>query len=155
MSYAPPGALRIVGLETEYALGFAPRGRVRPSHELLFQALLRALKGRARSCAALYYKGGDFFENGSLVHFEISSLDQPQVGLLEWATPECLGPVQAAVYSQAQDVALREAIPQAEEELKRAGFEGQVFLLKNNARPRPVDSTVSAGAPCCVLRGGR
>lgn len=126
--------MRIIGLESEYALGFAPRHRDAepPSQEALFGALRRALKGRHPSCEALYYKGGDFFANGSLVHFEVASLERPETGLLEWATPECLGPVEAATYAKAQERALREAIPDAEGELTGMGHPGRLYLLKNN-----------------------
>jgi Pup amidohydrolase len=131
---APSPGARIVGLETELALGFQPArpGTLPPTQETLFRALLRALKGRLLSCEALYYKGGDFLQNGSLIHFEVSRLDAPQVGLLEWSTPECLGPAEAAVYDKAQEQALIDAVPDAEADLRTQGFEGSLFLLKNN-----------------------
>jgi hypothetical protein len=124
---------RIIGLETEYAVGFEPGGHGSiPSQETLFGALLRSLKSRHLSCEALYYKGGDFFSNGSLIHFEVSRLEDPESGLLEWATPECLGPLEAAHYAKAQEHALAQAIADAEAELAANGYEGRVFLLKNN-----------------------
>ena len=68
---------RITGLETELAIQFFPTrpGDATPTHEAVFRALLAALKTRFRSCEALYYKGGEFLENGSLVHFEVGRLE--------------------------------------------------------------------------------
>ena len=127
--------MRIVGLETEYALGFScddPRVPAPAAYEI-FSALVRTLRGRHASSSALYYKGGRFFQNGSLLHFEIGSLDNPQSGLLEWATPECLGPLEATVYAKAQERALLRAIPDAERDLRARGYSGRIFVLKNNA----------------------
>ena len=126
--------MRIVGLETEFALGFEParpEGPV-PSQEQLFAELLKSLKTRTPSTEALYYKGGEFLGNGSLIHFEVARLDAPDSGLLEWATPECLGPQEAATYAKAQERELEAALPAAEAELRRHGFSGRMFLLKNN-----------------------
>ena len=126
--------MRIVGLETEYALGFEParpEGPV-PTQEQLYAALMRALKGRHATTEALYYKGGEFLDNGSLVHFEVARLDAPDSGLLEWATPECLGPLEAATWAKAQERDLEGSIPAAEADLRRNGYTGRIYLLKNN-----------------------
>ena len=127
--------MRIVGLETEYALGFAPDrpGGAAPTQAAVFRAVARALKQRLPAVDALYYKGGEFLADGSLLHFEVARLDLPEVGLLEWATPECLGGIEAAIYSRAQEQSLRAALPEAEAELERGGFAGRVVILKNNA----------------------
>jgi hypothetical protein len=121
-----------MGLETEYALGFVParEGGTVPPHDELFRALVDALKTRARSCEAAYSKGGDFFENGSLVHFEPSTRNDAHTGLLEWATPECLGAREAALYARSQERALAQAIPLAERELAARGQEGRLVVLK-------------------------
>lgn len=126
--------MRIVGLETEYALGFAPADPevVRPTQEALFRAVAEALERRLPGRPAIYYKGGEFLADGSLLHFEVARLDAPEVGLLEWATPECLGAREAAVYARAQEEALLEAIPLAEAALAEAGTAGRLLLLKNN-----------------------
>lgn len=125
---------RIVGLEVEYALGFRPEqpGGPQPPQEVLFHAVLAGLKTRLRSCEALYYKGGEFLENGSLIHFEVARLEDPRMGLLEWATPECLGPREAAAFTKAQEQALRAALGPARQQLERDGFAGAPYLLKNN-----------------------
>lgn len=126
--------MRIVGLETEFALGFEParpEGPA-PSQEQLFSAILRSLKTRQPSSEALYYKGGEFLANGSLIHFEVARLDAPETGLLEWATPECLGPLEAATHAKAQERELEASLPAAEADLRRNGFAGRVYLLKNN-----------------------
>src|SRR5262245_33033476 len=124
---------RLVGMETEFALGFVPArdGAPAPGHDELFRALLDALKARTRSCEAVYSKGGDFFENGSLVHFEPSTRNDAHTGLLEWATPECLGAREAALYARAQERALAAAIPLAERELAARGHEGRIVVLKH------------------------
>ncbi len=125
---------RITGLETELAIQFFPtrEGEASPTHEAVFRALLASLKTRFRSCEALYYKGGEFLENGSLVHFEVGRLEDPTTGLLEWATPECLSAREAVAYSKAQERAIAEAIPEAEKTLASKGFEGRIVALKNN-----------------------
>ncbi|MCO5172065.1 MAG: proteasome accessory factor PafA2 family protein [Planctomycetes bacterium] len=125
--------MRIVGLETEYALGFAPApGVLAPTQEALFRAVADALVARLPARPALYYKGGEFLADGSLLHFEVARLDAPHVGLLEWATPECLGPREAAEYSRAQEAALRDAVRVAQAALADRGAPGRLFLLKNN-----------------------
>jgi proteasome accessory factor A len=125
---------RILGLETEFAVHFIPEraGEAEPTHEAVFRALVAALKTRIRSCEALYYKGGDFFENGSLVHFEVGRLEDPTTGLLEWASPECLSARELALYSKAQERALVLAIPDAEKHLAGRGYLGRVVVVKNN-----------------------
>lgn len=85
----------------------------------LYEALERALLRQHKSCPALYYKGGRFLDDGSLLHFEISQLEDPRQGLLEWASPECLGGREAALYVQAQEVALLAARQEAAAELAR------------------------------------
>lgn len=125
--------MRIVGLETEYALGFAPApGVAAPTQEALFRAVADALVARLPARPALYYKGGQFLADGSLLHFEVARIDAPHVGLLEWATPECLGAREAAEYSKAQEAALRAAVPAAQQALAEQGAPGRLFLLKNN-----------------------
>lgn len=126
--------MRIVGLESELALGFEPAspGAPHPPQDQLYEALLDALRARRASCDALYYKGGVFLQNGSLVHFEVSRLDDPRTGLLEWATPECLGPTEAAVYARAAERELVFALEDAERSLAARGHEGRLLLLKNN-----------------------
>lgn len=125
---------RILGLETEFALHFVPDrpADALPTHEAVFRALLAALKNRFKSCDALYYKGGDFFENGSLVHFESGNPEDATTGLLEWASPECLTPRELVAYSKAQERALARAIPDAERQLSLRGYQGRVLVLKNN-----------------------
>ncbi len=98
----------------------------------MFGGYLTALRRRLRSAEALYYKEGDFLEDGSLLHFELSQLADPDAGLLEWATPECRGPVEAACVLRAQEELLRAASDDVARELAAAGHEGRAFLLKNN-----------------------
>jgi proteasome accessory factor A len=123
-----------VGLETEFAVQFFPShaGDPAPTHEAVFRALLAALKTRFKSCEAIYYKGGEFLENGSLIHFEVGRLEDPTTGLVEWASPECLSARELVAYSKAQEKALAEAMPEAERALAAKGHEGRIVALKNN-----------------------
>ncbi|MGE0711625.1 MAG: proteasome accessory factor PafA2 family protein [Planctomycetota bacterium] len=126
---------RAVGLETELALGFAPEeaqdAAALPTQRDLFDALRDALLERYRSCEALYYKGGVFLQDGSLLHFEISQLEDPRRGLLEWATPECAAPREALAYLAAQERALVAAAPRAAELLVERRFaRGRLVLLR-------------------------
>ncbi len=93
---------------------------------------MEALRRRLPSCEALYYKEGDFLGDGSLIHFELSQLADLEVGLLEWATPECRGAVELACVGRAQEELLREAAADASAAFAGEGRPGQVFLLKNN-----------------------
>jgi hypothetical protein len=125
--------MRILGAETELALGFRREDPAAPPPTQLqiFEALRDALFVEYRSCDAIYYKGGSFLHDGSLLHFEVSQVEDPNRGLLEWATPECAGPREAAAYLQAQEGALQAALPRAEAALAEQGFVGRVVLLKN------------------------
>ncbi|MBL4847763.1 MAG: proteasome accessory factor PafA2 family protein, partial [Planctomycetes bacterium] len=98
--------MRPIGTEREVALG--ARGADLDARAI-YDELERALLRHHRSCQALYYKGGRFLDDGSLLHFEISQIEDPRQGLLEWASPECAGAQEAALYTQAQEPALLEA----------------------------------------------
>jgi proteasome accessory factor A len=131
---AAPRRRRLVGVETEFAVHFVPdrEGDIRPTHEAVYKALLASLKANARSCEAVYYKGGEFLENGSLVHFEVGRLEDPTTGLLEWASPECLSAKDLVAFLKAEERALVDAIPEAEKQLRSRGHEGKIVALKNN-----------------------
>lgn len=113
--------MRPVGTEREIALGSRPTepDSAEVDARSLYESLERALLRQHKSCPALYYKGGRFLDDGSLLHFEISQLEDPRQGLLEWASPECLGGREAALYVQAQEVALLAAREEAAQELAR------------------------------------
>src|SRR5258706_61518 len=125
---------RIVGLETEHALGFvaAQPGGAAPAQSVVFQALADAVETRLPGADARYYKGGRFLADGSLLHFELSRIDDPSVGLLEWATAEARGPIEAAALVRAQEVGLAAAIPAAEEALRKDHPPGRIVVLKTN-----------------------
>ena len=104
--------MRPIGTEREVALGVRPPALGAPGPadaKGVFERISAILSAGRGSCPALYYKGGRFLGDGSLLHFEISQLEDPRQGLLEWASPECLGAWQAALYAQAQEEALIEA----------------------------------------------
>lgn len=113
--------MRPVGTEREVALGtrLGEGSAAEVDARSLYESLERALLHQHKSCPALYYKGGRFLDDGSLLHFEISQLEDPRQGLLEWASPECLGGREAALYVQAQEVALLAAREEAAQEFER------------------------------------
>jgi len=116
------------------ALGFQPaeEGGPSPSQLQIHEAILATLQEDYASCEALYYKGGSFLADGSLVHFEVSQLEDPERGLLEWASPETRSPEAALAYEFAHDRALIEALPRAAERLAEAGFPGRIVALRIN-----------------------
>lgn len=128
---------RLVGLETEYAM-VAPRdvptgavGRERPPTRLRrYRALVDALARRIPIAEAHHDKPGVFAANSSAVWFETNraSID---TGLIEGATPECRGPVQAVLYQRAQDRLLAESAADADVD-EAGGFQ----LLKNDQDAR-------------------
>jgi pup-ligase protein len=131
--------VRPVGTEREVALGsrLNEPSAVAVDARSLYESLERALLRQHKSCPALYYKGGRFLDDGSLLHFEISQLEDPRQGLLEWASPECRGGREAALYVQAQEVALLAARQAAAEELTReAATRGVEPILLGNTCDR-------------------
>lgn len=130
--------MRPIGTEREVALGVRSRAQLASADppwdaKSLFERVAERLSAGRGSCPALYYKGGRFLGDGSLLHFEVSQLEDPRQGLLEWASPECLGAWEAALYAQAQE----EALTEAREALAAAGEpEGVEPILLGNTCDR-------------------
>lgn len=123
----PPLFERLAGLETEYALHWL--GPSQPSRESIFDALDEVIQNRLTTARGMQHRRR-FLENGGSYSFE----HQPHVrdnGLFEAATPECSAPSVLLLYQKAQDTLVTEAIPPAEEQLRRAGHVGQLVVLKN------------------------
>ncbi|MBI4574948.1 MAG: proteasome accessory factor PafA2 family protein, partial [Planctomycetes bacterium] len=123
---------RILGLEFEYPLIYepAPGETAGPTQREIHDALVLAL-GEGACVPSLGRKGGVFLQNGSLLHFE--SIDpRGRQGLLEWATPECLHPLDLVAQSASQVLRLEEACPAALARLRAAGWRGALRVLRNN-----------------------
>jgi proteasome accessory factor A len=123
---------RLLGLETEYAIRFAPDGE-HPGNDVAFQAVKRALSHLVATRPGHSAPGRDqlFTQNGGAFYYEYL----PHClwgGLVEGATPECRGPGQLLVYQRAQEELLLAALPLAEDELRSQGFPGRLGLLKNS-----------------------
>ncbi|MEC7520310.1 MAG: proteasome accessory factor PafA2 family protein [Myxococcota bacterium] len=133
---------RVAGIEQEYAIRYSPvGGEGRPSHRRVFLAFLRTLseelqpgivaEERLDELEAAPTPGmGAFVLNGGRVYYEALS-KAPDGGLIELATPECRGANQLLVYERAQDALLRRALPGMRRRLARAGYPGELDLLKN------------------------
>jgi Pup amidohydrolase len=120
---------RLLGLETEYAIRFAPSGQRRPTNERIFEAYATAVQGLVATRPGMREREL-FLDNGGVIHYEAPPYASED-GLVEGATPECRGPSAALLYQRAQDALLVEATPIAAEALARAGYEGELGLLKN------------------------
>ncbi len=121
---------RLLGQETEYAIRFAPERR-HPGNDVIYDALARAIAARVKTEPGLYPERPQIFtENGGAFHYEYYAYCA-EGGLIEGATPECLGPAQLLLYQKAQEHLLSRAIPDAERTLRSSGFPGKLGLLKN------------------------
>lgn len=121
---------RLVGLETEYAIRFAPAvGTRRPTNERVFEAYAAAVQRLVDTRPGMRDQEL-FLANGGALHYECQPIALDD-GLVEAATPECRGPSDALLYQRAQDALLAEATPLAEDALTRAGYPGELGLLKN------------------------
>jgi proteasome accessory factor A len=117
---------RLLGLETEYAIRFAgdDPAAERPSNRKLFQSLLQAVRERLPTAEATTDPQRRYTANGGCIYFETARLSGGW-GLVEGATPECRGPLQAVLYQRAQDQLLSQAAAAADPL-------GRLVLLKND-----------------------
>jgi proteasome accessory factor A len=121
---------RLLGQETEYAIRFSPERR-HPGNDVIYDALVAAIGARVRAEPGMYPERPQIFtENGGAFHYEYLPYCA-EGGLIEGATPECLGPAQLLLYQKAQETILEGAIPDAEKRLRASGFPGKLGLLKN------------------------
>jgi proteasome accessory factor A len=110
---------RIFSLETEYGINFYPDGDSKaPDPKVQVKSLQEVL------VEGYGLAGSDFLANGSKFHHD--------VGHAEWSLPECRSAREAAVYDKAADHLLATIIPQAQQRLARQGFQGTLFVFKNN-----------------------
>ncbi len=106
-------------------------GATPPRRKELYKLFRAVLCRRFSMLPAMYKKEGDFVENGSLIHYE-AQVHHFQDGLIEWASPECSGPMQLLAYSKAQEAVLLESEQPCREELQNRGHDGSLRILKNN-----------------------
>jgi hypothetical protein len=146
---------RIFGLETEYAIKHYPDEGTDLKRKLLaeadlFELLNRALRrqdiprlaenkhssdgyrsslygygDRAQSDRNLANRDGMFLGNGA--RFYMDSGGHP-----EFASPECLSPRDVVIFDKCGERLLEGLARIAEEEMRREGFTGHIFVCKNN-----------------------
>lgn len=122
---------RLLGLESEYAIGVTPRdGPDAPSNLDVYAAIRESIE------AELCTRPGEgslqqiFVENGGSFSYE-SLPWAPDAGLVEGATAEGRGPGTALLYQRAQDAILEQVLPAAERRLAAAGRPARISLRKN------------------------
>ncbi|MEX1363465.1 MAG: proteasome accessory factor PafA2 family protein [Nannocystaceae bacterium] len=122
---------RLLGLESEYAIGVSPRdGPTAPTNAEVYAAVREAIEEHYVTRPGEGSLQQIFVENGGSFSYE-SLPWAPDAGLVEGATAECRGPGTALLYQRAQDAILAEALPQAEHILAGRGRLAQLSLRKN------------------------
>ena len=114
---------RIFGIETEFGISYVGSNTRRLAPEEAARYLFRKVVSWGRSSNV-------FLANGSRLYLDVGS--HP-----EYATAECDSLPQLIAHDKAGELILEELCHEAEERLSADGFEGRIFLFKNN--------TVSAG----------
>jgi Pup amidohydrolase len=124
-------ARRLRGLETEYCLRFsAVPGGEHPGNHRIYHAILRSIGTRAELRADHGLRRTSVLSNGGALKYGPLP-HAPRRGLLEAATPDCTSPRQLLVYQRAQQRMLLDALPDAQSQLREAGYHGELGLLKN------------------------
>ncbi len=122
---------RLLGLETEYAIGVSPRdGPAGPNNSEVYTAMREAIEARVPTRPGERVLRQIFVVNGGSFSYE--SLPWARdMGLLEGATAECRSPGAALLYQRAQDALLVQALPDAERRLAAGGRSVELSLRKN------------------------
>ncbi len=150
---------RLLGQETEYAIRFAPERR-HPGNDVIYDALAGAISARVKTEPGFYPERPQIFtENGGAFHYEYLPYCA-EGGLIEGATPECLGPAQLLLYQKAQEALLSSAVSDAERTLRSSGFPGKLGLLKNcrdaeghvYGAQESFQATLARGVPLALYR---
>jgi len=117
---------RIFGLETEHGFSFRPvRDGRSPEREAVFAALCEALDEKCPSLPEPEERRFiRFLANGAKCYYD--------TGLLEWSTPECRSLRDLIACDKAGEQLISEIVVEAERLLARQGFEGRLFVAKNN-----------------------
>ncbi|SEC12296.1 Pup--protein ligase [Arthrobacter woluwensis] len=109
---------RIFGIETEFGISYVGSNTRRLAPEEAARYLFRKVVSWGRSSNV-------FLANGSRLYLDVGS--HP-----EYATAECDSLPQLIAHDKAGELILEELCHEAEERLSADGFEGRIFLFKNN-----------------------
>src|SRR5213596_2574110 len=109
---------RIFGLENEYGVTCTLRGQRRLSPDEVARYLFRRVVSWGRSSNV-------FLTNGSRLYLDVGS--HP-----EYATAECDDLAQLIAHDRAGELILDDLVDEAQARLAAEGFNGTVYLFKNN-----------------------
>ncbi|UPO78289.1 MULTISPECIES: Pup--protein ligase [Arthrobacter] len=109
---------RIYGIETEFGIAYSGPDSRPLSPEEVARYLFRKVVSWGRSSNV-------FLTNGSRLYLDVGS--HP-----EYATAECDDLAQLIAHDRAGELILEDLVEEAEERLKAEGFNGSVYLFKNN-----------------------
>ena len=132
---------RVFGIETEYALIYhRASGEERaPTKFALYRSFEAALRRRVASLPFAFSpfreKVGRFLANGGSFHYEATP-EHFEQGLIEMASPECRDPLTLIRHERAKDELIEELAQEVTEEIRVAGYRGEVRIGKNNVDSR-------------------
>ncbi len=109
---------RIFGIETEFGVTYSAPGAKPLSPEEVARYLFRKVVSWGRSSNV-------FLPNGSRLYLDVGS--HP-----EYATAECDGIGQLIAQDRAGELILHDLVQEAQGQLAREGYDGKIFLFKNN-----------------------
>ncbi|MHA7304165.1 Pup--protein ligase [Arthrobacter sp. TMN-49] len=109
---------RIFGIETEFGVAYSAPGSRPLSPEEVARYLFRKVVSWGRSSNV-------FLPNGSRLYLDVGS--HP-----EYATAECDGIAQLIAHDRAGEAILNDLVHEAQSRLELEGYDGQIFLFKNN-----------------------
>ena len=109
---------RIYGVETEYGIAYSGPDSRPLSPEEVARYLFRKVVSWGRSSNV-------FLTNGSRLYLDVGS--HP-----EYATAECDDLAQLVAHDRAGELILEDLVKEAEDRLQAEGFNGSVYLFKNN-----------------------
>lgn len=122
---------RLLGLETEYAIGVSPRDQPgAPTNAEVYAAIREAIDALVITQPGERNRQQFFVENGGGFSYESLPWAR-EAGLVEGATAECRSPSTALLYQRAQDALLVRALPGAERRLAARGQWVRLSLRKN------------------------
>lgn len=122
---------RLLGLETEYAIGVSPRDGPRSATNAeVYAAIREAVEARVLTRPGESSLQQIFLVNGGSLSYESLPWARDD-GLVEGGTAESRSPATALLYQRAQDALLAQVLPQAERTLARRGQPVRLSLRKN------------------------